>query len=57
VKKLSRISLVKRLSFFQVVVVSLVMGAFTFGLSDLITRRIEQRTEDNLKQQSPCWSP
>jgi methyl-accepting chemotaxis protein-2 (aspartate sensor receptor) len=51
VKKLSRISLVKRLSFFQVVVVSLVMGAFTFGLSDLITRRIEQRTEDNLKQQ------
>ena len=50
-KKLSRFSLVKRISFFQVVVTSLVMGTFSVALSSLITKRIEGRTENNLKEQ------
>ncbi len=49
--ELSRISLVKRLSLFQVAVILIVMGAFSFGLSSLVTRQIEQRAEDNLKQE------
>ena len=50
-KNLSRMSLVKRISLFQIVVILLVMGAFTLVLSSLITRRIEERTENNLKEQ------
>jgi hypothetical protein len=51
VKKLSKLSLAKRLSFFQVVVILFVMGIFSFTLSTLITKRIEKRTESDLKQQ------
>jgi methyl-accepting chemotaxis protein-2 (aspartate sensor receptor) len=50
VKKLSKISLVKRLSFFQVLVILIVMGTFTFTLSSLITKRIESRAEKDLTQ-------
>ena len=49
-KKLSKISLVKRLSFFQVLVILIVMGTFTFTLSSLITKRIESRAEKDLTQ-------
>jgi methyl-accepting chemotaxis protein-2 (aspartate sensor receptor) len=47
----SRASLVKRLAVFQALVVLVAVGAFSIVLSALITRRIETRTEDNLKQQ------
>jgi methyl-accepting chemotaxis protein-2 (aspartate sensor receptor) len=50
VKKLSKISLVKRLSFFQILVIVVVMGTFTLTLSSLITKRIEARTEKDLTQ-------
>jgi methyl-accepting chemotaxis protein len=44
-------SLARRLSLIQVVVILVVMGVFSFALSSLITRRIQERTEDTLKQQ------
>jgi len=51
VLNLSRMSLVKRLSLFQALLILIVMGAFSLTLSSLINKHIEERTEDNLKQQ------
>ena len=48
---LSRLSLIQRLSFFQVLFITVTIGATSFLLSGLITHRIELRTEENLKQQ------
>ena len=50
-KKAARFSVGIRLSIIQAVIVLLVMGTFTFVLSALITKRIEQRTEKDLSQQ------
>jgi methyl-accepting chemotaxis protein-2 (aspartate sensor receptor) len=44
-------SLVRRLSLYQVLVILIVLGTFSLALSSLITKLIEARTEDNLKQQ------
>jgi methyl-accepting chemotaxis protein len=49
--KLSKVSLIKRLSLFQAIVVVALIGTFSFTLSSLITKRIEERAEANLKQQ------
>jgi hypothetical protein len=51
VPRLSKMSLVRRLSLYQVLVLLVVLGAFSLALSSLITRLIEERAEDNLKQQ------
>jgi len=50
-KKPAKFSLGVRLSLVQAVVVLVVMGIFTFALSTLITRKLEQRTEHELTQQ------
>jgi len=48
---LGKLSLVKKLSIFQALVIMVVIGAFTFVLSSFVTHRIEVRTEVNLKQE------
>lgn len=50
-KKPAKLSLAQRFSLVQAVGIFVVMGLFTFALSSLITRRIEQRTENELTQQ------
>lgn len=51
VRSQSRISIVKRLSIYQAIVILIAMGTFSVTLSSLISKRIEDRTEGNLKQQ------
>lgn len=50
-KKPARFSLGIRLSLVQAAVVLVVMGIFTFTLTSLISRKLEQRTEKDLTQQ------
>lgn len=48
---LSKASLVRKISLFQALVIVVVLGVFAFALSSIVTRRIEARAEDNLRQE------
>lgn len=48
---LSRMSLIRRLSIYQVLVVVILIGAFSISLSTLVNRHLEQREQEDLHQQ------